>query len=92
MPRLLFTGLSPRRSRFDPRSIHARFVVDKVTMGQVSFRVGIDSTNAPRTSLSTRCSYRKDKRARHEKFSENKALSAVGELWIESTSICFSKA
>jgi hypothetical protein len=28
-------GLSPRRSRFAPGSIHVRFVVDKVALGQV---------------------------------------------------------
>ena len=30
--------LSRRRLSFDPRSVHVRFVVDEVAMGQVSFR------------------------------------------------------
>jgi hypothetical protein len=46
MPRLLVTGLSLWRSWFDSRLVHARFVVDKATLGQVSFRIGFDSTNA----------------------------------------------
>jgi hypothetical protein len=32
-------GISPRRARFDPSSIHVRFVVDKWVLGQVSLRV-----------------------------------------------------
>jgi hypothetical protein len=35
MARGLVAGLSPRRSRFDPGSVHVGFVVDKVALGQV---------------------------------------------------------
>jgi len=31
----LVPGFSPRRPGFDPRSVHIRFVVDKVAVGQV---------------------------------------------------------
>jgi hypothetical protein len=37
--RRLATGLSPRRPRFVRGSVHMGFVVDKVVLGQVSFRV-----------------------------------------------------
>ena len=37
--RRLVAGLSPRRSGFDPDSVHVGFVVDKVTLGQVFPRV-----------------------------------------------------
>jgi hypothetical protein len=33
------TGLSSRRPRFFPTSVHVRFVVDKVTLGQVFLQV-----------------------------------------------------
>jgi hypothetical protein len=33
--RRLVTGLSPCRPRFDPRSVHEGFMVDKVTLGKV---------------------------------------------------------
>jgi hypothetical protein len=33
------TCLSPRRPRFDPRSVHVGFMVDKVALGQVFLRV-----------------------------------------------------
>ena len=32
-------GRRPRRPGFDPRPVHARFVVDKVELGQVSLSV-----------------------------------------------------
>jgi len=34
-----FVGLSPQRSEFDPRSIHVRFVVEKVTLQQFCIQV-----------------------------------------------------
>ena len=37
--RQLVISLSPKRPWFDPTLIHAEFVVDKVTMGQVFLRV-----------------------------------------------------
>jgi hypothetical protein len=37
--RSLVTGLSPRRPRFAPGSIHVGFVVDKVALGQVFLQV-----------------------------------------------------
>jgi hypothetical protein len=37
--RRLVAGLSPRRPGFDPGSVHVRFVVDKVALGQVFLRV-----------------------------------------------------
>jgi hypothetical protein len=37
--RRLVAGLSPRRSGFDPGSVHVEFVVDKVALGQVFPRV-----------------------------------------------------
>jgi len=32
MTQQLFTSLSPRRTRFDPRPVHVEFVVDKVVV------------------------------------------------------------
>jgi hypothetical protein len=37
--RRLVAGLSPRRTEFDPGSVHMGFVVDEVALGQVSPRV-----------------------------------------------------
>jgi hypothetical protein len=37
--RRLVAGLSPRRPRFDPRSVHVGFVVGKMALGQVFPRV-----------------------------------------------------
>jgi hypothetical protein len=37
--RLLLAGLSPQRPGFAPKTVHARFAVDKVALGQVSLRV-----------------------------------------------------
>jgi hypothetical protein len=37
--RRLVAGLSPRRTGFDPGSVHVGFVVDKVALGQVFLRV-----------------------------------------------------
>jgi hypothetical protein len=37
--RRLVGGLSPRRPKFDPRSVHVGFAVDKVALGQVFPRV-----------------------------------------------------
>jgi hypothetical protein len=37
--RRLVAGLSPRKPGFDPGSVHAEFVVDKVALGQVFLRV-----------------------------------------------------
>jgi hypothetical protein len=37
--RRLVAGFSPRRSGFDPGSVHVEFVVDKVALGQVFLRV-----------------------------------------------------
>jgi hypothetical protein len=37
--RRLVVGLSPRRPGFDPGPVHVKFVVDKVTLGQVLPRV-----------------------------------------------------
>jgi len=33
--RWLVTGFSPRRYGFSPRSVHVRFLVDKLTLGEV---------------------------------------------------------
>jgi hypothetical protein len=37
--RRLVSGLSPRRTGFDPRSVHVGFVMDEVALGQVFTRV-----------------------------------------------------
>ena len=37
--RRIFSGLSPLRLGFVPRSFHVRFVVNKVSLGQVSLQV-----------------------------------------------------
>jgi hypothetical protein len=39
MPQAAFAGLSPQRPEFDLRSIHVRFVVKKVTLGQIFIQV-----------------------------------------------------
>jgi hypothetical protein len=51
--RRLVPGLSPRRPGFDPRSVHVRFVMDSVALGQVFspstwvFSCQFHSTGAP---------------------------------------------
>jgi hypothetical protein len=46
--RRLVAGLSPRRSGFDPGSVHVGFVVDKVALGQYfGFSLSIHSTGVP---------------------------------------------
>ena len=37
----VFGGLSPRRVEFDTTSVRARYVVDKVALGQAFLRVGL---------------------------------------------------
>jgi hypothetical protein len=37
--RLLISGLSPRRTRFAPGSVHAGYIMDKVALGQAFLRV-----------------------------------------------------
>ena len=39
MAQAVSRGLSPRRPRFDPGSVHVGFVVDKVELGQGFLRV-----------------------------------------------------
>ena len=60
--RRLVTGLAP----LNLRSFHVRFVVDREALGQVVFSTSVfpyeyHFTNAPYSSLSTFCSYQKDK-------------------------------
>jgi len=70
------------RHGLDPRPFHVRFVVDKVTLGQVFLRVLLfsprqcNSTVAPYASSCTFCSYEKDKRA---ELSKSKAVLVIGE-------------
>jgi hypothetical protein len=39
--RRVVAGLSPRRAGFDTRSVRARYVMDKVTLGQAFLRVDL---------------------------------------------------
>jgi len=85
----LFTDHLPRRPGFDPISAHARFVVEKVALGEIflrvlpSFSCYCHSTNAPHSSPSTHCSYQKDKRAKPRNLPQNSSLSETAELGTE---------
>jgi hypothetical protein len=74
-----------RKPGFDPRSVHMRFVVDKMTLGQVFLQVlrcfpcQYQSTNALLSSSCTSCSYQKDKRAEAGNLPKSNALSDIGE-------------
>ena len=35
----VFAGLSPQRPELDPRSVHVRFVVEKVSLGRICIKV-----------------------------------------------------
>jgi hypothetical protein len=39
MPQAVFVGPSPQRTELDSRSIHVRFVVEKVTLQQICLQV-----------------------------------------------------
>jgi hypothetical protein len=60
--RRLVTGLSPRRTGFDPGPAHVRYVVDEVALGQV----------AACSSSSSCYSYQKDRRAKSENLSKER--------------------
>ena len=68
--RWLVASLSKRRPGFDPRSVHVRFVLGEVAMGQVFLRIirlslfYIIPTKLPHPHPSIRCSYQQDKRAK----------------------------
>lgn len=74
VPQAAFVGLSPQRPEFDPRLIHVRFVVEKVTLQQFCTEVLLFfavNTIPPMLQLSfsfTCCCCQKDKRAKTETF------------------------
>ena len=72
MPRLrpLITGLSPRRTEFDCRSVHVSLVVLKMTPWQVFFWILLFSTNTPHSSSSPPCPCQKDKWTKPGKLSK----------------------
>ena len=80
---------SPVRPEFDPTSVHVKFVVDKKGTGTgLSPSTSVlpcqyHSTNAPYSSSSTCCSYRKDKRAKPRDLRKNEVLSKIAEYWIK---------
>ena len=64
---LLIVSFSQRRPAFNPRSVHARFVVDKVVVGRAGFCPSASvfprphySTNAPCQYSFNSCSYQDD--------------------------------
>jgi len=73
-------GLSHRRSRFSPRSVHVKFVVDRVALGQVllqilQFSPCHHASNAPYLYSSTHFSCHKHKLAKPENLPKSNALS-----------------
>jgi len=66
----LVPDLSPRGHGFDPTSVHVRYMVDEVSLGQVLYStISVlpckhRSANAPYTSSSSYNSYQKDERAK----------------------------
>jgi hypothetical protein len=85
---LSFVGLSLRGPWFDPTPIHVRFVV-KVALGQVFspstsiYPCQYHSTYSLYSSISTCCSYQKDKRAKPGNLPKSNVLSEIGENCIE---------
>ena len=81
----MFTAdLSPLTPAFDPRSVHVRFVVDKMAPGQVFLPVLRIScqyrcSNAPHSSSSTRCS-NLDKRAKPGYLRKNNVLPKIAYM------------
>ena len=83
-----FAGLSSCMPRFDVRSVHLSFVVDRVAEGQFSVRVLpfppvsilSVSTKAPDSPSSKCCSYQKDKQEKAGDLPKRKTLSEIWEL------------
>lgn len=91
--KLLVAGHSPRNPGFDLRPVHVRFVVENVTVGQVSFQ---DLRISPVTVIhqwSIHTSSQKDKWAKHENLPNNNDLTKSGSLdrkllWRRSSKGC----
>ena len=81
----VLAGASSRRPRFDPRSVHVRFVVDNVAPEQAFFQnVGVPclyhSTSDAHSSSSTCCSDQKDDWAKQFSVGSRGASGKKGAL------------
>jgi len=88
-------GISSRRSGFGLRSVHARFMVDKVGLGQVFLQVHrfypVSIIPPILHTLSCTCFfYEKDKLAKHRKLPKIAALLEIGENCRENAFTCCS--
>jgi len=86
-PRQLVAGLTIWRLGFKLRTVHVKFVVNKVAKGQVTLqsfclRCQYQPTNIPHSALSTRCSYHRQAGVKPGKLSRSKCTWEMGEQWI----------
>jgi hypothetical protein len=90
-------NLSTRRQGVSPRSVHVRFVVDKVSMGHVFLPVlgfypcQYHSTKAPRLFSSRYWYCQKDKRAKTGNLPKRNSVSEIGENCIEVCSLSLQR-
>jgi hypothetical protein len=81
---------SMKRPVFDPRPVRVRFVVYKMSLGQISspstsvLPCRYHSANSPRWSLSKCCSNQKDKRAKPGDLQESKAALQIAKNWVQN--------
>jgi len=81
--RRLIAGLSPRRPRFDDRSIHVRCVIDKVALGRGFLRVFLFLLSVSfHECLSICCSYQNE-RAKFGNVAKINYLSKIRDHYIE---------
>jgi hypothetical protein len=80
--RRLVAGLTPRRPGFDSRSIHVRFVLVKVALGQVSVRVVVYPVGMLSPVFYTYL-YRHDTLSSPRNLSNRNVLLEMGEHWKE---------
>ena len=84
-------GLSPGILLFDPTTVPATFMVDKLALWQVCLPVPVfpcqyHSTIAPHSPWSTCCHYQKDKRAKPGDLPKSNSVSELQQFWVAN---CF---